>query len=91
MTSMTADDWPALPVALPAAPPIDLPALRERVAKLETELDGVYYEEEEADWDLLEAKADLKKYLLCRSHKLNQIPLHLRSERTTSMEMRAAR
>ena len=91
MTSLTADDWPALPVALPAEPPIDLPALRERVAKLETELEEVYYEEEELDWDLLEAKADLKKYLLCRSHKLNQIPLHLRSKRTTSMEMRAAR
>ena len=91
MTSLTADDWPALPVALPAEPPIDLPALRERVAKLETELEKVYYEEEELDWDLLEAKADLEKYLLCRSHKLNQIPLHLRSKRTTSMEMRAAR
>ena len=88
MTSMMADDWPALPVA---EAPIDLPALRERVAKSETELEEAYYEEEELDWDLLEAKADLKKYLLCRSHKLNQIPLHLRSERTTSMEMRAAR
>ena len=88
MTSMIADDCPALPVA---EAPIDLPALRERVAKSETELEEAYYEEEELDWDLLEAKADLKKYLLCRSHKLNQIPLHLRSERTTSMEMRAAR
>ena len=91
MSSMTADDWPALPQAVPAAAPIDLAALQLRVANLETELDAAYYEEEEADWDLLEAKADLKKYLLCRSHKLNQIPLHLRSERTTSMEMRAAR
>jgi len=91
MPSMTADDWPALPQAVPAEPPIDLPALRERVAKLEKKLEEVYYEEEEADWDLLEEKADLEKYLRRLSHKLNQIPLHLRSQRTTSMEMRAAR
>ena len=88
MTSLTADDWPALPAA---APPIDLAALRERVDKLEKELEVVYYEEEGLDWELMEAENNLKKYLLSRSHKLNQIPLQLRTERTLTMEMRAAR
>ena len=38
MTSLTAADWPALPAA---SPPIDLFALRARVAKLEAELEVV--------------------------------------------------
>jgi len=88
MPSLTAADWPALPAA---SPPIDLAALRERVAKLEAELEVVEGEDErEEEEGLIEAKLDLKKYLFQRSYDLKQIPLHLRSNRCTVMEMRAA-
>jgi hypothetical protein len=86
---MTAADWPALPAASP--PPIDLFALRARVAKLEAELEVVEGEDErEEEWELIEAKLDLEKYLLHRSYDLKRIPLHMRSKRYTGMEMRAA-
>ena len=89
MPSMTAADWPALPAASP--PPIDLFALRARVAKLEAELEVVEGEDErEEEWELIEAKLDLEKYLLHRSYDLKRIPLHMRSKRYTGMEMRAA-
>ena len=88
MPSMKAADWPALPAASP--PPIDLFALRARVAKLEAELEVVYDDEREEEEGLIEAKLDLKKYLFHRSYDLKQIPLHLRSKRCTAMEMRAA-
>lgn len=88
MTSLNPSDWPALPAASP--PPIDLAALRERVAKLEAELEVIYDDERGEEWELIEAKLNLKKYLLCRSYDLKQIPLHLRSKRCTAMEMRAA-
>ena len=92
LTSLTADDWQALPVAVPAEPPIDLAALRERVANLEKELALAYYEEDGLDWELMEAKNNMEEYLLSLQFvKLNKIPLLERSERTTSMEMRAAR
>ena len=89
MPSLTAADGPALPAASP--PPIDLAALRARVAKLEAELEVVEGEDErEEEEGLIEAKLDLKKYLFHRSYDLNQIPLHLRSKRCTTMELRAA-
>jgi len=92
MTSMTSpnpSDWPALPAASP--PPIDLFALRARVAKLEAELEVVYEDEREEEWGLIEAKLNLKNYLRARHlHDLKQIPLHLRFTRCTTMELRAA-
>ena len=89
MTSLNPSDWPALPAASP--PPIDLFALRARVAKLEAELEVVEGEDErEEEEGLIEAKLDLKKYLFHRSHDLKQIPLHLRFTRCTTMELRAA-
>jgi hypothetical protein len=89
MPSLTAADWPALPAA---SPPIDLAALRARVAKLEAELEVVEGEDErEEEWELIEAKLDLKNYLRARYlHDLKQIPLHLRFTRCTTMELRAA-
>ena len=89
MTSLNPSDWPALPAASP--PPIDLFALRARVAKLEAELEVVYEDEREEEWGLIEAKLNLKNYLRARHlHDLKQIPLHLRFTRCTTMELRAA-
>ncbi len=89
MTSLNPSDWPALPAASP--PPIDLFALRARVAKLEAELEVAEDEDErEEEWGLIEAKLNLKNYLRDRSHDLKQIPPHLRFTRCTTMELRAA-
>jgi hypothetical protein len=89
MPSLNPSDWPALPAASP--PPIDLAALRARVAKLEAELEVVEGEDErEEEWELIEAKLNLKNYLRDRSYDLKQIPLHLRFTRCTTMELRAA-
>jgi len=90
MTSLNPSDWPALPAASP--PPIDLAALRARVAKLEAELEVAEEQDErEEEWGLIEAKLNLKNYLRARHlHDLKQIPLHLRFTRCTTMELRAA-
>jgi len=89
MTSLNPSDWPALPAAKP--PPIDLFALRARVAKLEAEAEVAEDEDErEEEWGLIEAKLSLKNYLRDRSHDLKQIPPYLRSKRCTDMELRAA-
>jgi len=87
MTSMTAADWPALPAAKP--PPIDLFALRARVAKLEAEAEVAEDEDErEEEWGLRDAKLDLKQYHFYRSPIT--YPFHLRFTRCTTMELRAA-
>lgn len=88
MTSLNPSDWPALPAASP--PPIDLFALRARVAKLEAELEVVYEDEREEEWELIEAKHDLRNYLRARYNDPKQIPRHLRFTRCTTMELRAA-
>lgn len=90
MISLNASEWPAL-VARPALPQRDLPALRDRVAKLENELARLDDEEEELDWELREAELRLKNYVPYRSKCLSRIPLEKQSERNYFMEHVAAR
>lgn len=93
MISLNASEWPALPVppARTVLPQRDLPALRERVAKLEKQLEEIDNEEEELDWELREAELRLKNYLPCRSKCLSRIPLEKQSNRNYFMEHVAAR
>ena len=93
MTSLNASEWPALPVspARPALSQRDLPALRERVVKLENELAKLDDEEESLDWELREAELRLKNYLPYHSKCLSMIPLEKQSKRNYFMEHVAAR